>query len=77
MSNELSTCVVCLQQFEAKQKAGEISIRLAVKGGCSLVIAGPVCRDCTAKSGCSPDDALAQMRVAPYRLLAGGIEVRS
>lgn len=77
MSNDLSTCVVCSHQFEAKQKAGEISIRLAVKGGCSLAIAGPVCRDCAAKSEFDPDAALSQMRAARARLLAAEIEVRS
>jgi hypothetical protein len=75
--SELSTCVVCSHQFEAKQKAGEISIRLVAKGGHSLAIAGPVCRDCAAKSGCSPDAALSQMRAARARLLAVEIEVRS
>jgi len=68
----LARCVVCVCQFESRQKAGEISIRLTVKGGQSLSIAGPVCHKCASNSASDPSVALNQMRQARANLLMGG-----
>lgn len=65
-------CVACGHPFDAGLKAGEISIRLSVKGGRSMMLAGPVCSECAAKSASDPDVALDQMRAARTHLLLGG-----
>jgi len=65
-------CVVCGCQFESRLKAGEIGIRLTVKGGQSMSIAGPVCHECASKSASDPGVALDQMRQARANLLMGG-----
>lgn len=71
-----AVCVVCSGQFGSKQKAGEISVRLAIKGGTSIVVAGPVCQACAEKSA-DPRIALDQMRAARAFLLADGKAVQS
>lgn len=77
MTSTESTCIVCNGQFGSKQKAGEISIRLAIKGGASIVVAGPVCPSCAEKSAGGPEIALAQMRSARACLLIDAGEVQS
>lgn len=68
--NIASQCVVCGGQFFPRQKAGEVSVRLAIKAGTSVVVAGPVCQVCAGKSA-GPDAAVEQMRSACKRLLPG------
>lgn len=72
-----AVCIVCSGEFGSKQKAGEISIRLTVKGGPSIIVAGPVCPACARASAAAPDTAIEQMRRARNNLLAGALEVPS